>query len=305
MQVGAAPVTSNVITVDGYKQPDVTLNASKAAICETDGDIILTIAGMKKRDVVNSWKKDGAVLIGEKTAKYTASNASQGGNYATEVGNTVCVAIDQDQTDIKIFEQPTIVSFQAATSTREILPGGRYVYSIQDKEGIASGTIPTKIVGIVNDNATTSYVWSAATIEFEQGLPEGNFTKEGETEGTEWVSLVVYNGEGTAVCKDSAGFNMGVSLPLNIPNAFSPNGDGANDKWVIQGMNDFPDAQVTIFNRWGAKLYEKFAGYPADKAWDGEGMPVGTYYYILKLNDPVRKAAGQDDVVRGAVTITR
>ena len=302
---GSNPVTSAPITVDGYKNPSVTLTSNKVAICETDGEITLTIGAMKKGDVVNTWKKDNALLIGSTGTTYKAGQSEQRGTYEVEVGNAVCSGTDTKSTAIRIYEQPTIVNFFKAIDKTPIALNGRYVYSIQESGSIASDIVPTAITGIVADEATTTYVWSAPTISIEQNKVDMNFTKEGETEGLEWVSLVVLNGELGAICKDSAGFNMGISLPLIVPNAFSPNGDQINDRWVIQGMNDFPDAQMTIFNRWGAKLYEKFGGYPADKAWDGEGLPVGTYYYILKLNDPVRKADGIDDVVRGAITITR
>ena len=92
-----------------------------------------------------------------------------------------------------------------------------------------------------------------------------------------------------------------ISTPLKIPNAFSPNGDGINDFWIIGGLETYPGANVTVYNRWGNIVFEKF-GYSVENAWDGSGYPVGTYYYILNL-------PGQDGVddmkARGALTITK
>ncbi len=89
------------------------------------------------------------------------------------------------------------------------------------------------------------------------------------------------------------------SCDLLIPNAFSPNGDGINDYLRIQGIDQYPDAHIIIFNRWGIKIYEKenygninLYGEP-DAWWDGRAntkgssddiLPVGTYFIILKLN---------------------
>lgn len=68
-----------------------------------------------------------------------------------------------------------------------------------------------------------------------------------------------------------------------IPNAFSPNGDGINDTWNIEHLKDFPNCHVSVFNRYGAKVFES-TGY--DRPWDGmysiDGKrPVGTYYYLM------------------------
>ena len=77
---------------------------------------------------------------------------------------------------------------------------------------------------------------------------------------------------------------------LIIYNAISPNKDGINDVWLIDGIDLFPDNEVMIFNRWGDKIIE-FQGYGKNEVlWDGtnsHGKPVpdGTYYYLLKIHN--------------------
>ena len=79
--------------------------------------------------------------------------------------------------------------------------------------------------------------------------------------------------------------------PFLIPQGFSPNGDGVNDLFVIVGLDQFPDNALTIFNRWGNKVFEQ---KPYDNNWGGEDavgsfslgngvLPEGTYFYILTL----------------------
>ncbi len=69
---------------------------------------------------------------------------------------------------------------------------------------------------------------------------------------------------------------------VTIPVAFSPNGDAANDVWVIDGVESYPDCTLNIFDGRGRRIYQK-KGYTND--WDGtyEGKPVpaGTYYYVF------------------------
>lgn len=76
-----------------------------------------------------------------------------------------------------------------------------------------------------------------------------------------------------------------VREPMDIPNAFSPNGDGTNDTWEIENINTFPDARIEVFNRWGSKVYDK-VGYQND--WNGmyrgSPLPVGVYFYVITLN---------------------
>ena len=93
---------------------------------------------------------------------------------------------------------------------------------------------------------------------------------------------------------------------LLIPSGFSPDNDGINDKFIIKGIEAYPNASLTIFNRWGNKVYESTGGYPND--WDGtnqfgmtvgeRNLPVGTYFYVLDLGDG-------SEVIKGFVFINK
>ncbi len=75
---------------------------------------------------------------------------------------------------------------------------------------------------------------------------------------------------------------------IHIYNGITPNGDGSNDAWWIDGIQSFPDNLVVIFNRWGTKVWEA-RHYDNDKViWrgtssSGQLLPDGTYYYIVEL----------------------
>lgn len=79
-----------------------------------------------------------------------------------------------------------------------------------------------------------------------------------------------------------------------IPQGFSPNGDGINDVFEISNLlNIYEDFELEIYSRNGNLI---FSGKNEDGFWDGIAtkgflnrgslVPVGTYYYVLKLNDP-------------------
>ncbi|WP_343706315.1 gliding motility-associated C-terminal domain-containing protein [Flavobacterium sp.] len=82
---------------------------------------------------------------------------------------------------------------------------------------------------------------------------------------------------------------------LIIYNAVSPNGDGINDSFYIKGIDKYPDNRVEIYNRWGVKVFDAssynesdvmFKGYSDGRSTvkRGEGLPAGTYFYVLKYN---------------------
>jgi gliding motility-associated-like protein len=90
-----------------------------------------------------------------------------------------------------------------------------------------------------------------------------------------------------------------VLTQIDVPNIFSPNGDGINDTWQIKFLDSYPGATVDVFNRYGQKIYHS-NGY--SREWDGTlngvALPIGTYYYVI---DPKNKKA----VMSGSLTIMR
>jgi gliding motility-associated-like protein/uncharacterized repeat protein (TIGR01451 family) len=67
---------------------------------------------------------------------------------------------------------------------------------------------------------------------------------------------------------------------LEIPNTFTPNGDGKNDTFLIKGRENYDTIEISIFNRWGDEVYRS-KNYKDE--WDGAGLNEGTYFYVLKL----------------------
>ena len=85
---------------------------------------------------------------------------------------------------------------------------------------------------------------------------------------------------------------------LYIPSGFTPNNDGKNDKWEIQGLALYPDAVVTVYNRWGEKVYQAKNYY--SNAWNGlyKGLMIpGVYIYVIKLHPD------KPEVLKGVVTL--
>ena len=75
---------------------------------------------------------------------------------------------------------------------------------------------------------------------------------------------------------------------LVVPSGFSPNGDQINDLWQLLGWELYPSLKVGVYNRWGEQLFYSDNGYsqPWDGTVDGRVLPVGTYYYIVEIDEP-------------------
>jgi gliding motility-associated-like protein len=83
-----------------------------------------------------------------------------------------------------------------------------------------------------------------------------------------------------------------------VPTAFSPNGDGQNDLFRPKYVNIASIDYFKVYNRWGA---ETFSSNSLSAAWDGFGMPAGTYVYIISGKDLLGKAF----VKQGSVLLIR
>jgi len=85
---------------------------------------------------------------------------------------------------------------------------------------------------------------------------------------------------------------------------FSPNNDGMNDIWEVNGLASCTSNKLIICNRWGDKVFE--GDNVTNTAWDGTGsngdeLPTGAYYYFLELDDDT----DPDNILRGVVNLVR
>ncbi|GIV26632.1 MAG: hypothetical protein KatS3mg027_0446 [Bacteroidia bacterium] len=137
-------------------------------------------------------------------------------------------------------------------------------------------------------DAGTSATWvygNGSTQTFTNSLtaPAPNGSTTYGAPGTYTITLIAQ--KGTCINTYSAIVRVDQPSDLEIPNVFTPNGDGVNDYFILHTTN-LTEIECTIFDRWGAKMYE----VKTDKGniqWDGKTMggkdaPTGTYYFIIK-----------------------
>lgn len=156
----------------------------------------------------------------------------------------------------------------------------------QDEFIVAGGSVELIATG------GTSYNWTPSS-----GLSNSMIANPiaSPLENTEYAVEII-NGD----CSVIRYVSVFVFEPVTVYDAFTPNGDGINDDWVISRIEAFPQCIVQIFDRWG-QLVLKSVGYPIP--WDGKrnGKPLtaGNYYYVIDLNDD----EVETEIYTGRVTI--
>ncbi len=126
-------------------------------------------------------------------------------------------------------------------------------------------------------------------------LPNGD---EANSLGTYIDTLTAFNG-----CDSIIQIELVECVEVQVPNIFSPNGDGRNDFFLPIGSNKIQLLQFQVFNRWGQMVYNNDA--PAT-GWDGtfNGEPLPTDVYVFQIR--YRNLISDEEVVeRGDVTLVR
>ncbi len=113
-----------------------------------------------------------------------------------------------------------------------------------------------------------------------------------------WSDVLSYVLCGRTDCDTARVFIELACATVLVYDGFSPNGDGVNDHFVIEGLEQFVQHRLLVYNRWGTLVYES-EDYQNDWAgtWQEKALPTGTYYYILEY--------GVDIMIQGRLEIRR
>ncbi|MGI4739906.1 MAG: gliding motility-associated C-terminal domain-containing protein [Janthinobacterium lividum] len=214
------------------------------------------------------WQVNGNDVAGATTPVFTSTTLRDGqtvtlrlrttdtcGQPATVVSSGVAVRI----------LPPVVVN---AGPDKEILAGSSVTL-----EGTADGTYPV--------------TWTPA---LGLTIPPSNPLRP---EAAPLVTTTYTLSGGVGGCASSDQVTVTVRPAIRIPNAFTPNGDGHDDTWQIEFIEQFPDNTVNVFNRWGNKIFSA-TNYSRANEWrgdiNGQPAPVGTYYYVVVTKGPLGRS---------------
>lgn len=114
------------------------------------------------------------------------------------------------------------------------------------------------------------------------------------------VRLVVSDPAG---CSDTAWATIVVLDAIVVPNVFTPNDDGVNDRFRIAINPDVARVELLVYDRWGLEMHRSS---DPQQGWDGrsangDAAPAGTYYHLITITN----VFGEVQELRGAFTLLR
>lgn len=162
----------------------------------------------------------------------------------------------------------------------------------KDQTVLEGGEVKLTAVVTASSGLTLSYKWNPST-----GLDKDDILNPIASPPRDVAyQLTVTTAQGCFATDDVF---VHVLQNPEIPNTFTPNGDGINDEWNIKFLSSYPLATVNVFNRYGGKVY---SGTGTSKNWDGkyngEYVPVGVYYYLIDPKNGRKTLSGSLTVLR-------
>ncbi len=137
------------------------------------------------------------------------------------------------------------------------------------------GSTPTGFISSWDWNFDATGVGS----NFSQGTGSGPFPWVYDQQGNYSITLTVIDNNG---CHNTTSQDYLIVSNIVVANVITPNGDGMNDFLVFENLDtSVASNQVSIFNRWGNEVFSQ-PDYQND--WNGDGLSVGTYFYILQVD---------------------
>jgi gliding motility-associated-like protein len=258
--IGCTATASQNLKVVSITQPEIS--STSLALCPSDSAVVSVTGDYKTITWSNSADTNSTVI--KTPGDYTVNT----------VDDNDCAATDAITISSK--EAPVIT----ASAPKEIITLGE---SIKLKAVIEQP---------LNQNAT--YAWSPKASLDDSTKAEPLAKPEATT---------IYTVKGTTAdgCSAEASFTITVAtqgIGIQAAPLFSPNNDGINDNWVIQGVLNYPDCILNIFDAKGRRVYEK-KGYQND--WNaqvnGNALPEGVYYFVFGCTS--------EKPLTGTVTVVR
>ena len=276
------------VSLDDYDGPYTTGSATQTIFGFTNlggGDHIVYV-----RDILGcetEWNitfPESVTINPEIEIEYTCENNAQ--------SNMVTVTIDDSNTDLSQFDYSLNGgTYQVSNVFTNVPVGTDHYIEVRHTNGCIQQTEFFDIEGYTPITLTlTEGELNEIIANASGGTGEYEFTMNGESYGTISTYTVTETGLYVVTVTDSAGCMAEAQIELEfvgpcIPNWFTPNGDGEYDTWTPGCVENYPNLTFDIFDRYGRKVATYRVGEVWDGRYNGEELPTGDYWFVVKTND--------------------
>ncbi|WP_133158869.1 T9SS type B sorting domain-containing protein [Flavobacterium alvei] len=205
---------------------------------------------------------------------------------------TVTVTIDASITNPADVDYALdgIAPYQASNVFTNVPPGVHHI-TARHTNGCEKDTPDFTIVQILPLTLTLTDGGLNEIVATATGGAGGyQYTLNGDSMGSQNKFIYYKSGDYTVTVTDANGCVASATryfefVDIKIPNVFTPNGDGDNDGWTPTNTMNYPDLIFYVFDRYGRKVGTYREGQFWDGKYNGNELPTGDYWYIIKLRN--------------------
>ncbi|MBL0735617.1 gliding motility-associated C-terminal domain-containing protein [Flavobacterium sp. GN10] len=316
-----APPTTNEITLNNDNDVSADgINGSLEFVNVLENDLIngqpINPADVIVKPVTESpyfeWNADGTVNVkpntpgGNYPLTYQVCEKANGTNCSTAVLNVfvevpaisvIKTAVFNDENKSGFANAGETITYKFTVTNTGNVP----LVGITINDPLPGVVVSGQAINLgVNESNETNF--TAVYKITQEDINRGSVSNQATVKGSSVRGVVVEDQSDDASNSGDSPTVLDLNgCSIKVMNAFSPNGDDKNARFYIRGIECYPDNTVEIYNRWGVLVFNidqynnndrVFVGYSNGRSTikQTDGLPVGTYFYILKYKDSAQKS---------------
>ena len=209
--------------------------------------------------------------------------------------NTVTITVSSIYQNDVLYSIDGGTNYQLSNTFIDVAPG-TYSATVEHINGCEATTDSFTInqvdaVSLVVTETGLNQITAVAS----GGIPPYTYVFNGINNGSNNVFIFSQTGDQNVTVYDANGCEANfviptVFYPIEIPNFFTPDGNGFNDFWTPINIENFTNIESLIFDRYGREIIRLKLGESWNGTYESTDLPSGDYWYLINVNDGTGRA---------------